>query len=45
MSARQLTAAASSIAIVAVGVIAAGYLMWSLRDVGFIADARNGFDV
>lgn len=45
MSPRQLTAAVSSVAIVAVGVIAAGWIMWQFRDVALIGDARNGFDV
>lgn len=45
MSTKQLTAALSSIAIVAVGVIAAGWLMNQFQDVEFISSARNGFDV
>jgi hypothetical protein len=32
------------VAIVVVGVMAAGAIMWQLRDVGFVQIARNGYD-
>ena len=33
-----------AVAAVIVGVMAAGWIMYQFRDVGFIADARNGYD-
>lgn len=39
------TADLKGVAVVVVGVVAAGLLMYTFRDVGLIANARNGYDV
>lgn len=40
----KLNAMVTTVALTAAGVVAAGYLMYMLRDVDLVNKARNGFD-